>query len=71
MGGTQTLPNRLRRLREAQGESPEQLAVEFGVRAQSVEYWERVNIPSNRIAPLARHFGVTADHLLGMDEEAA
>lgn len=62
---TATPPNRLQRLREAAGLSFEEVAVEFGVSKETVQYWERTSIPAKWLRPLARHFKVSVDFLLG------
>lgn len=61
-------PNRLRLLREAQGLRAEQLAVEFDVSKETVLYWERENIPSKWLRPLAAYFRVSVEHLMGDGE---
>lgn len=62
---TTTPPNRLRLLREAQGLRAEQLAVEFDVSKETILYWERENIPSKWLRPLAAYFRVSVEHLMG------
>lgn len=71
MSNTTPTPNRLQRLRESAEQSPEEIAVKFGVSKETVVYWERENIPSKWLRPLASHFRVSIDFLLGDGESEA
>lgn len=67
--------NRLRRLREAQGLSQQELAdritSSYGpcetVHKRTVDRWERGTIPGRHWPQLAELFGVSVSHLLGLD----
>lgn len=64
-----TPPNRLQHLRESADLSTEQVAVEFGVSKETVQYWERQSIPAKWLRPLARRFSVSVDFLMGDGED--
>lgn len=56
------------RLRVDLGESQEDLAKAIGVSREIVQHWERGSrmIKAGHLVALAKHFGVTADHILGI-----
>lgn len=68
-----TLPNRIRELRTERGEKARHLAVMLDVGEVQVTRYElgHNQIPLSKAMQLADHFGVTLDHLLGREEQAA
>lgn len=62
--------NRLRRLRIAQGLSPEELAVELGVSVTSLARYEKgqTGIADEKKLRCAQIFGVTVAYLMGWDD---
>ena len=64
------LSERIRELRKASGMTQVALAKELGVTKQCVSNWENGNIqPSvDLLVRLALRFGVSTDHLLGLEE---
>jgi transcriptional regulator with XRE-family HTH domain len=66
---------RLRKLREAAGQTQRQVAEALGFTSESVyQLWEKPdgNLPSApNLRKLAHHFGVSTDYLLGMKEQHA
>jgi transcriptional regulator with XRE-family HTH domain len=69
MNTTTIPPNRLRELREAAHESRERLAADLGVTKETVGNWERDNIPTWWLMPIAERYGVTVGHLLRDERE--
>lgn len=67
----QTMGNRIALLRRRQGMSQEALAEKLGVSSQAVSKWENdVSCPDISLLPeLAKHLGVTVDHLLTGENE--
>jgi DNA-binding Xre family transcriptional regulator len=65
--------NRLAELMDAQKVSARDLAVELGVTEATVVRLRRPvsAIPTKYLSTLTIRFGVSADHLLGMDREEA
>ncbi|HEX5591997.1 MAG TPA: helix-turn-helix transcriptional regulator [Solirubrobacterales bacterium] len=59
--------NRLKELCEQHELKRHHLAVELEVDPSTVYRWEQGEIPTQYIAPLTKRFGVTSDHLLGLD----
>ncbi len=67
-------PERLRRLREAAGEKQGQLAKALGFSETAYQLWEKEggNLPNAlNLHKLALHFKVSADYLLGLQEETS
>jgi transcriptional regulator with XRE-family HTH domain len=62
------LPNRLRELREAADESQERVAADLEVSKETVDSWERKNIPTWRLAALADRYAVSIGYLLRHEE---
>lgn len=62
--------NRLKSLRQAQGDTQVQLSDKLGVSKQSVSNWENENIlPSiEMLMKIANLFGVTTDYLLDFEK---
>jgi transcriptional regulator with XRE-family HTH domain len=69
--GTATPHNRVKELLEATGKSRLDLALYLQVTEDTARRLERPEdlIPSKYIAPLVAWFGVTSDHLLGLDRD--
>lgn len=69
---TRSANNRLRELRETSTPvvSREQLAIEFGVTAKTIERWEVGEIPTKALRRVAFRFRVSISHLLRDDEPA-
>lgn len=65
--------NRLREIREAADISRAALADHLGISEIQVGRWEehKVLIPAKHIGPITQKFGVSSDHLLGLDAKAA
>lgn len=63
--------NRLRELRQAQGLSKEQLAIEVGVAKETIDRWERgvYDIPIQHARALAKRFSVSLSWLLRDEHE--
>jgi len=59
--------NRLKRLREAQGLSRQELANELLVSDRTIRRWEQGSIPERYRERLAKRFGVSLSHLVGYD----
>ncbi|HET7455408.1 MAG TPA: helix-turn-helix transcriptional regulator [Solirubrobacterales bacterium] len=64
--------NRVKELLESSGKSRLDLALALGVSEDTARRLERPGelIPSKYIGPMVAFFDVTADHLLGLDQEA-
>ena len=62
---------RLKELRIAKGVSQKEIANAIGVDVSSISYWERdiYEPKANYIAKMARFFAVSADFLLGLEDE--
>lgn len=65
--------DRIKNLRESAGLTQAQLAHKLGVTRAAVNAWEiGISAPSTALLiELSRLFGVSSDHLLGLDEHAA
>ncbi len=70
MHSMESMPQRLARLRRAQGLSQEKLAEALGVSRQAVSKWEsaQANPDIRYLAALSRQLGVSADYLLSGSE---
>ena len=68
MAETAQRSNRLRELREVEGLGRSELAVEFGVESETIIRWEKGDIPTKWLRPLAARFGVSISHLLCDDQ---
>ena len=66
-----TYGERLKELRIAKGVSQKEIANAIGVDVSSISYWERdiYEPKANYIAKMARFFAVSADFLLGLEDE--
>jgi len=60
---------RLKELRAAKGLSGEELGKIIGVSGATISFWEnrRSDIKSEYLKRLAKHFGVTSDFLIGLE----
>ena len=67
-----TMGEKMQKLRKQKNWSQETLAEKLGVSRQAVSLWERgESMPEiDKLIPLARLFGVTADYLLDDTQEA-
>lgn len=67
-----TVAEKIKRLRELSGQTQSELARILGLSRSGVNAWEMgLSIPSTQyIVELAKHFKVSTDFLLGMDETA-
>ena len=64
------LGDRVKRLRKDRKVKPEVLAVALNVSAQTIRNLENnKGIRAERLAPLSRFLGVSADYLLGLEDE--
>lgn len=67
----ETIGTRIGILRARRGESQQELADSIGVKRETIKFWESNSgrhIKDTDIIKLARHFGVSADYLLGLKE---
>lgn len=61
---------RIKILREASGLNQKDFAASLGIDATTYNKWEKTkSVPSiDTLVRLARHFGITVDYLLGVEE---
>lgn len=71
MNGNMTFAVRIKKFREARGESQADVANLVGYQKQAVSHWENNGkVPrSAALAILAKHYQTTSDYLLGFNEK--
>lgn len=67
----ETLGEKLRTLRDAKRKTQAEVAQAIGVHKSSISFWELdINEPkAGYIKKLAQYFGVSADYLIGLENE--